>query len=172
MRNFEERMVEIQKRSHARIAHRRKQITALCVPLVAALCVGGAMLLPQQGAYTNENTVPAVTTITAYSGSVTVVNGKVSVTYSNQDTVEGMRNLVSSLLPVQDTAIAMDEKNGHEFTTQATSINVKYTILLETEEGSVQYKLLGRILTNMETGERYALTDAQRAELLKVLQII
>lgn len=172
MRNFEERMAEIQKRSHARIARRRHQITALCVPLVAALCVSGALLIPQQTAYDPVDTVPTETAVMQDSGSVTVMNGSVSVTCSSRETVDALQRLVSSLSPVQDTPVTMDEKNNHEFTFQATSLTEKYTIILETEEGTAQYRLIGKILKNMDTDEQYALTDTQRAELLKLLELI
>ena len=36
----------------------------------------------------------------------------------------------------------------------------------------MRYKLVDKLLVNLETDEMYALTDAQRAELLKLLSII
>lgn len=171
MRNFEERMDEIQKRSHARIVRRRKQMTALCVPLVAALCVGGALLIPKQTPYHNDMTIPAGTTIMQYCGSVTVVNGNLTVSYSNRDTVEAVRHLVSSLPPMEDSAIETAQKYNHIMTTQATHRATNYTIILETEDGTTRYKLLGSILTNQDTDELYALSDTQRVALLEILSV-
>ena len=171
MRNFEERMAEIQKRSLARITRRRHQLTALCVPLVAALCIGGVMLVPRQSTYHNNDTVPTVTTALESSGSITVVSGSKTVTFTNADTVGALHHLVSSLPPVEDNALDVAQKYIHEFTTQTTALTTNYTIILETEDGSVQYKLLGKVLTNINTDEKYALTDQQKANLLKILEL-
>ncbi len=169
MRNFEERMDEIRKRSHARILRRRKQLTDLCVPLIAVLCVGGALLIPRQTTYQNDTTVPTDTTAVQYSGSVTVVNGNVTVSYSSRNTVESVRHLVSSLPPVEIPAMDVVQRYNHQFAAQTAGLTTNYTIILETEEGAAHYKLLGKILSNQDTNEMFTLTETQRAELLKLL---
>ena len=152
MRNFEERMAEIQKRSQARITRRRHQITALCVPLVAALCVTSAVQMDH--------------------GSVIVIKGNQSDTYTSPDTVDALRHLVSSLPPVQNDAEISAQRYNQDINTQVTSLTESFTFILEAEDDTLRYKLVDKILVNLETDEMYALTDAQRAELLKLLSII
>ena len=172
MRNFEERMHEIQKRSHGRILRRRKQLTALCVPLVAALCVGGALLIPQQRTYHNDTTIPTAIATQIDCGSVTVISGNKSDTFKNPDTVDALRHLVSSLPPVQNDAVETAQRYNHDVNVQFTSLTENIIIVLEAENETLQYKLVGKFLVNLETDEMYELTDAQHAELLKLLSII
>lgn len=169
MRNFEERMNEIKNRSHARIIRRKKQMTALCVPLMAALCVGGALLIPRHTDLYKDTVIPTATTVLQYSGIVAVVNGNKTVTYSNRDIVDAVRLLVSALPPVEQTAMDTVQNNSHEFTKQTTALTINYTIILETEAGTAHYKLQGNVLSNRDTGDRYILSDMQRDELLGLL---
>ncbi len=171
MRNFEERMTEIKNRSHARIIRRKKQMTALCVPLMATLCVGGALLIPQHTNHYKDTAIPTATTLLQYSGIVTVVNGNKTVTYSSRDIVDAVRHLVSALPPVEQTAMDTVQKNYHDFTAQTTALTINYTIILETEDGISHYKLQGNVLSNRDTGERYVLSDMQRDELLGLLEL-
>lgn len=171
MRNFEERMTEIKNRSHARIIRRKKQMTALCVPLMAALCVGGALLIPQHINLYKDTVIPTATTVVQYSGIVTVVNGNKTVTYSSRDIVDAVRHLVSALPPVEQTAMDTVQNNSHEFTKQTTALTINYTIILETEDGTSHYKLQGNVLSNRDTGEWYVLSDMQRDELLGLLEL-
>lgn len=172
MRNFEERMAEIQKRSQARITRRRNKITALCVPLVAALCVTGAMLIPRQATMQSAESVPTATAVQLDHGSVIVIKGNQSDTYTSPDTVDALRHLVSSLPPVQNDAEISAQRYNQDINTQVTSLTESFTIILEAENETMRYKLVDKLLVNLETDEMYALTDAQRAELLKLLSII
>ena len=95
-----------------------------------------------------------------------------SVTSSSRDTVEAFHLLVSSLMPVQDSALVVGQNDSNKNITQATTLVEKYTIILETEEGAERYQLVGKTLRNMDTDGLFALTDAQRAELLKLLDLI
>lgn len=171
MRNFEERMAEIQKRSSARITRRRHQLTALCVPLVAALCVSGALMIPQQTAYDPVDTVPTEMTQLQYSGSITVFDGNGTFTCSDRDTVDAVRHLVSSLPPAEQESNAVIQRYDHSFTAQTTSLARSYAIVLETENETVHYKLVGKLLAKTDTDELFELTDAQRVTLLELLEI-
>lgn len=171
MRNMEERMNEIRRRSSARILRRRRQLTALCMPLVTAVCFCGGLLIPQPKTYPNDTTVPTGTTVAYYSGSVTVIHGNVTVSYSNCDTVEYVRNLVSSLQPIVITQMDTVKKYTNHIAVQTTGLTTNYTIVLETEEGTAHYRLLDKILYNMDTDEIFTLTDTQQRELLKLLEL-
>lgn len=171
MRNFEERMTEIKKRSHARIIRRRKQLTALCMPMVAALCVGGALLIQQQAIYKNsDSTQPSGSTIQQYSGSITVVDGDNCITYTNRDKVESVRRLVSNLPPAGDLILNVTQAYSHHIKT--TAAVESYAFILEAEDGTTEsYTLQGNTLANRSTVAVYSLTDSQRTALLALLEL-
>lgn len=170
MRNMEERIFEIHKRSRARIHRRRRLLTGIFVPL-AAVCVYGVLLIPQGTTYPKDTTVPTGTTVEQYSGSVTVISGNLSVSYSNRDILESFQDLVSSLTPVEITPMDTVQKYTNHITVQTTGFTTNYKIILENEEGTAHYTLLDKILSNQDTDELFTLTDTQRADLLKLLRL-
>ena len=86
----------------------------------AAVCVYGVLLIPQGTTYPKDTTVPTGTTVEQYSGSVTVISGNLSVSYSNRDILESFQDLVSSLTPVEITLMdAVQEYTAH-ITVQTT----------------------------------------------------
>ena len=164
MRNFEERMAEIKKRSHARIARRRKQLTMLCLPLVAMLCIGGTLLTRP-----NENGYTTSLQSTAQQGSsLTVQTGEKSKTYTNANRVEKTILLLESLCVVEETYIATTQTYSSH--TDAAVEVISCTFVLKAEDGATEsYKLYDRVVTDQETLEVYVLTEAQYQELLKLL---
>lgn len=163
MRNFEERMNEIQKRSNARILRRRKQLTALCVPIVLVLCISTVLLLPQNITYHSaETTAP-------YTGSVTVWEGTKSITHTDRETVENLHHMIRALPPAESD---VSQSSNHDYRIQMTSGNQIYTIVLELEDGTVHsYKLQDTLLMDKTTNEYYKLTDFQHIQLLELLKL-
>lgn len=173
MRNFEERMEEIQKRSHVRIARRKKQLTSVFAMLAVVLCCGGWMLLqPEQPSVVMVEDDPVSTTETqrSFHGSVTVYNGNESLRYTEEEIFEGFQKLVEDLPPAQTSLTDADAS----FTSrvEVTSLTMIYTIEVESDDGEVvRYQLRGKILHHEASGAIYALTDLQRLELLELLGI-
>lgn len=170
MRNFEERMQEIQKRSRARIIRRRKQLTALFVPLMAALCIGGT-LIRQHISDPYDHIATTSTSLPQYFGCVTVIDQNKRVLYNDRDTVDAVCHLLSNLLPANEIATGEDQQQHRDVTIQATSLGKSYTIILETEGEVMHYRLTAMMLINQDTDERYVLSDVQHASLLAILDI-
>lgn len=170
MRNFEERMNEIQKRSRARILCRRKQLTALSVSLVVAVCVCGVLLLRQPGIYTQTySSQTTATIILEYSDNLPTLDAERSAKYTDKETVESIKSLIDDLVLIEDFTISTTRAfTAH---THVMSAHESYRFLLESEDGTTEYMLIGNTLVDSSAEAVYKLTDHQRVALLKLLEL-
>ncbi len=170
MRNFEERMNEIQKRSRARILRRRRQLTALSTSLVAAVCVCGAALLRQPGIYAQTySSQPTGTIILEYSNNLPTLDAEHNAKYTDKETVESIKSLIDDLVLVED--FTTSTTRADTVFTQATSAHESYTFILESEDGATEYTLIENTLVDRSAEAVYKMTDHQRVALLKLLKL-
>ena len=170
MRNFEERMDEIQKRSHARIIRRRRQLSMLCMPLVAAVCVCGALMIRQPGVYSQtDSTQPNIPIMQAYSDSIPALNEEFIPTYTDKEKVAIIQDLIAELVLVEEFTI--DMTRADTIHTQAMSANETFTFILESEDSTTEYILIGNTLADRNAEAVYKLTDLQHVALLELLEL-
>lgn len=170
MRNFEERMEEIQKRSKARILRRRRQLTALCVPLVTGLFVGAALMIQPEIYQPVDITQQSVTLYQEYSDHLSTLPIEYSIPkYTDNETVTSIKKLIAELAIVEEFTV--DATCTDTIRTQATSVNEVYMFVLESEDGTTEYTLIGNTLADRNADVVYKLTDHQRVTLLKLLEL-
>lgn len=170
MRNFEERMEEIQKRSKARILRRRRQLTALCVPLVTGLFVGAALMIQPEIYQPVDITQPTITIVEQYSNHLSTLPIEYSIPkYTDNETVTSIKKLIAELAIVEEFTI--DETSADSVRTQTMSANEVYLFVLESEDGTTEYTLIGNTLADRNADVVYKLTDHQRVTLLELLEL-
>lgn len=170
MRNFEERMHEIHRRSHARILRRRRQLTMLCMPLVAAAGVVGALKIHRPGVYQQTDiTQPTIAIIQEYSNSLPNLTVEYIPKYTDREKVESIQTLIAGLVLIDEFTV--DTTRTDSIHTQATSAHEIHKFILESEDGTTEYTLIGNTLADCSADVVYKLTDYQRVTLLNLLEL-
>lgn len=191
MRNFEERMAEISRRSEKILAkrkNRRRMILVVCIPLV--LCVGILALTRPTGTESKQASMATnVPKPEAYDGSTNTVTGiqisggDISLSYTDAQQIQLFRaQLDNYTSPAcgyagedleNSKAENAPEDDGEKYYTQnsiADESIVSYTITFVMDDGSMtQFRLIGSILENLTTGEVFVLTDEQASQLNQLL---
>ncbi len=170
MRNFEERMDEIHKRSHARILRRRRQLIMLCMPLVAAVGAVGALKIQRPRVYQQTDiTQPTITIIQEYSNSLPTLAVEYIPKYTDREKVEAIKTLIAGLVLIDEFTV--DTTRADSIHTQAMSAHEIYKFILESDDGTTEYTLIGNTLAGRSADKVYKLTDYQRVTLLKLLEL-
>ena len=174
MRNFDERMDAIRSRSKARIARRRKQIGAVCVPLVLCLAISCLWFIPNQGQTTAlENTElvsspPTNVTIVLYESTGNVL--------SCANTGDAVLEFISTLDPnsgrnqsatphytiVYDVAGAV-KTSTDELAVQAATFTISVVDSLGVKHTYTYVAIWGE-LTDTANGKVYYLNSAERIQ--------
>ena len=174
MRSFDERMDEIRSRSKARIAHRRKMITAVCTPLVLCLVISGIWLIPYGNAEPVSQTVPGTT---GFTGSVTVAYNEGDIILTSADVVTNIELFIAGLKPVDPTrehSIKIGTTASEIPSMEAPVLTMDACIFFEivnAEGNTFSYRLTQRTLSCDETGVMYELNYTQYHKLLELLGI-
>lgn len=194
MRNFEERMEEIQRRSEKIIKQRKKRrllIAATCVPMLLCITVLSVFVLPEMmpvntmepGIYNEADTENYQYTNHGVS-FVQVSGSKTSHTVTDSETVSRILQFLSPAVepetnvPEQQEAtkdmlevsqeMAMD--NMKDFSDSSNTSVLVYTITLHTDNGITErYRLVGNRLESDDNSEIRILTQKERYELMSLL---
>lgn len=180
MRNFEQRIAEIHRRSEEILQKRRRRRRLLlsCAPLV--LCLGLLAvftLLPKPEIPAPESSGESSTHSTSCSVARIEISGAgVSVVHTAPPDVQLISNQLSSYTPedsnsavVEDSYTSQDdaESGDSTVTDSSSSLAGEYAITLILHDGSTKtYTLTGSILTDQSTHQVCTLTQKQ----LKVLR--
>lgn len=191
MRNFEERMAEISRRSEKILAlhkKRRSMILAVCIPMV--LCLGILALTGPTGTESKQASMSTnVPEQEAWDGMTDTVAGiqisgaDISLSYTDAQQIQLFRDQLDSYTspacgypaeaPEDFKAEHAPEDNGEkDYTHNSISDEsiVSYTITFIMDDGSVtQFYLCGSILKNLTTGEVFVLTAEQASQLNQLL---
>jgi len=178
MRSFEQRMEQIRSRSKARIAHRRKVISAVCTPLALCLAVSviwfsawnpGASptaLGPTPTTLQNLNTVDVLYVVNSATGEI------VCPASASEDFLA----YVSQLDTHADRTQPFDASQ-HGFTSATGTlaiapINLSYYITVTDAEGITQkFTLKGTTLYNNSADAVYALNSVEYKQLVEILSL-
>lgn len=187
MRNFEQRMEEIQRRSEKIIKQRKKRrlcIAAACVP--AVLCV--ALFIPQllsgdvmEPDYHNGAVMESYTEMSQTAAYVEVSGNGMKKTLTELETVNQILQLMHPAMPetnvLEQPEIRDETENVYkEFLMDdskdfSTSSAVSYSITLYQPDGeTVSYSLVGNQL-ECDSGEVRILTSQELQELQMLLEI-
>lgn len=195
MRNFEQRMAEIHRRSEKILkarARRRKNILIACVPLVLCATVFSVLVLPGITPVGEPNATDPVTnglTAGTISESLTCAVVKIEVTgpdtsrtYTAAEDIRRITDGISACREEEpqysdiDTPLGAvsqyDGQVGGTNQVQAEAAPEGYTVAFITGEGTgVAYRFAGNMLTDLSTGQIYPLTQKQAEELRDLLGI-
>ena len=171
MRNFEERMDAIRSRSKARIAQRRKQISAVCVPLVLCIVFTGVYFGSRGSQVPTVSTQPTVTA-TTLSG-VVVTDAHTGQVLSRTDNQQALHSYISEL---QINAGRIQGHVGSAYTAEETSIVTQnqtiYTITLTDDQGNTQvYSLRVGYLTDTANEIVYKINSSQYQHIVELLNL-
>ena len=136
------------------------------------LCCSTTILLRQQPEEIPVE-VPVSTTqdLHVFTGSVTVSHQSTTWANTEEETVTAVANLINGLPLAQN--VLTDANKAYDHSLQTTSVSIVYTIVLETADREViSYRLFGKTLTDLGTGEVFALTNKEHLELLRLLELI
>lgn len=168
MRNFEERMDAIRSRSKARIAQRRKQISAVCVPLILCIVFTGVYF------GTRGNQAPAGSTqqtiISTTLSGVVVTDFHSGQILSRTDSQQPLSSYISQL---QIHAGRVQEHLGTAYTAEESSTitqnRTAYTIVLTDEQGNTQ-KFILRVgyLTDTANDIVYKISASQYQRIMEL----
>lgn len=176
MRNFDERMDEIRARSRARIARRRKMITAVCTPLVLCLVLS-VVWFSVGNQIANPATLEAAPTTLQHHHTVAVVyvtdesTGEILCPAGSS---EAFLAYVSKLAPDSNRTQQYDaSQHGFTSTTGAPAAaltHTNYSISVTDDQGNtVDFQLRGTILCNSNTSEVYMLNSAEYKKIKEIL---
>ena len=168
MRNFEERMDAIRSRSKARIAQRRKQISAVCIPMVLCLVFTGVYFgtkssrTPELG---TETTI-SVTTL----GGVVVTDSQSGQVLASADTHQALTSYISQL----QVQAGRQDHGGAVYNAEEASSGVQnktvYTITLTNDQGNTQiFTLSVGYLTDTSDDIVYKISSSQYKRLMELL---
>lgn len=180
MRNLEECQAEVFRRSGKRMKEckqRRKHIVMVCIPLVLCISAFGAFVLPGIGSadpldgkapeISNEQYSGAMGTDVVgglFMSSVTVSGNGISHYYTTAADVQGIINLIDSIVTVSET----DEGDGSiSHVTDETATNLdgdsrekEYKILIRQSDGSsAEYLLIGPLLVDQSTKKEFHMRE-------------
>lgn len=179
MRNFEQRIAEINRRSDAIQAmrkKRKKQFTAVCIPLILCVTVVSALFLPglqEKQAIVAESsgiTEDATNSMNSSSGISTRKDGLYITTsyYSGSLITEEQVSQICDLL--YSITQESQENNGQNPDTEADQSGsdnqleeeINYLIeLIENGQTTFSYVLTGYLLKDVKTGATYTLSERQ-----------
>ncbi len=176
MRNFDERMEEIRARSKARIAHRRKMIAAVGMPLVLCLVLSvvwfsaGNQIANPVTLETTPTTLQHLNTVTA----VYVIDESTGEILCPAGSSEAFLAYVSKLTPDSNRTQQYDATlYGFVSTTGAPAAaltHASYSISVTDAQGNtVDFQLRGTILCNSNTAEVYMLNSAEYKKIKEIL---
>lgn len=188
MRNFEDRMAEIRRRSGERIRarQRRNRIIGLCIPLALCLSAGAAVIAV--GRDTQQIDMPEITQTVSDTqfqftdSQLPVTETKLTVSVNGVDQVYGdqkMLSRVTRVLEVMTNKASPDESHiGRVDATGAAGNPYKagnepvYRIVITEADGSVRcYRLTGNELLDENNRQVYYLTQKQVSDLLRALNL-
>ena len=180
MRNFDERIAEIYRRSEKIVQQRkkrRKHILLVCIPLVLCLTVLGALSMPSmmpKGDAAPENMAADASGIyTANVVKVDVTGENRTLTYTDVQDVLRITDYLRECT-LEPPAAVQPENNGvcdREDSSQSvledqSTENTGYTVTLVMEDGSqIRYFLQDHQLINAQTNCSYPLSQGQLKEL-------
>ena len=181
MRNFEERIAEIYRRSEKILQQRRKRrkhILMVCIPLVLCMTVLGALSMPSmmpKGDAAPENMVADASGIyTAYVVKVDIIGENRTLTYTDVQDVLNISDYLHehTLEPPTSAQPGNNDTYDREDSSQTiledgfTGSCTSVTITLTMEDGSqIRYFLDENGLINAQTGHSYFLTEDEISKL-------
>lgn len=187
MRNFEDRMAEISRRSDQRIRERknlRRRVLAACVPLVMCVFLGGAYLMGRGIEIGNgdiaveDQAVAPENTAQDFLSSVTVEESFTYTVQQDRQAVEKVQRILEQIISSEITAShnqsdsQADRAGCLPDPYQEYSIRKEYSITCVDPQGNeTSYLLSGMSLTDCRSGKIYGLTGKQRTDLLNALGI-
>lgn len=169
MRNFEERMDAIRNRSKTRIAQRRRQISAVCVPLVLCIVFTGVYWGTIGRQTTDFSTQSTMISITL--SSVVVTDSDSGQVLSRTDSQQALCSFISQL---QVNAGRVQDHTGAAYSADETSVTTQnktiYNITLTDEQGSIRtYTLCSGCLEDIDNGIIYKINSSQYQYILELL---
>lgn len=177
MRNFEDRMAEINRRSGERIRKRQQQnrMVASVVPLVLCLTVGLTVIVRHNNVVpenipTETHTI-AVTEQKVGEVTLTSSNGGNVHTYTDPDTVQRALQILS-IITTQESeqirdGIAPHKSGGVPYAADSGQV---YRIVISDGDGNtIRYRISGSELMNETDGAVYTVSQKQIDDLFKVL---
>ena len=188
MRNFEERIAEIYRRSEKILQQRRKRrkhILMVCIPLVLCVTVLGALSMPSmmpKGDAAPENMLADTNGIyTAMVMKVEVTGEDLDLSYTcREDVLKISACLRACAVEPPSGSTLTDMEDGSDQVGSSTNIsaslgiaqNIGHTITLIMEDGSkTKFLLADRLLKDQQTGDVYLLSQDQLFELKDLLGI-
>lgn len=196
MRNFEERIAEIERRSEKIIKQRkqrRKHILMACVPLVLTVGIYTGLIAPNMHRKTAEDIPPGaaegftadmIESMTDSVVEIQVEGVNVCHTYSASteiQTITGQFEEFSTRAPASGAFSDEAYENTKEDTPREEdrsypmedAASLGYAITLILEDGSkVEYYLQGNVLENRTEEKFYILTQGQLEELKTLIGIV
>lgn len=187
MRNFEDRMAEITRRSDTRIQKRkemRRRVLAACVPLVMCVFLGGAYLMGR-GTEVRNGDISVEDKATVLESAAQSFLGSVAVEGSSTYTVQQDRQAVEKVQRILEQIISSEITASYNQTDSQTdrasylpgpnkeySLHKEYSITCIDPQGNEStYLLSGMSLKDCQSGNIYGLTGKQRTDLLNALGI-
>lgn len=188
MRNLEQRLAEINRRSEEILKarrQRRKYIATACIPVVLCIALFSAFILPTMRDR-NAEAVPendgnsAITGsnsgATNYVWSVKVVGTGISRNYRTAEEISGIVRTINSLTAVpemgEDVLGGIGTDANMTFPAGTPEEKEEYEIVFSLSNGTTKtYYLSEAVLTDRKAGKEYLLTEAQYAQLKAVLGV-
>lgn len=173
MKNFEERMAEISRRSEKILAlrkKRRRMIWAVCIPMV--LCLG---ILALTGPTGTESKQASMATIVPKPEAADGTSIQCSVAENESlrlflEQLEGQNDLNYNFIYPEASE---SEDYGERYCGSGSMTNLpaeSLTINVTMSDGSMnEYRLTGSILENLTTGKVFVLTAEQASQLNQLL---